>query len=140
MPERRPVRNYVIPSVDDVLHGERQWLEDALQLLQGDKEYDDKTLLTWSAHHSAQQRSSIETTPGIGVLLPLFQEKAATISMIKHGIAVLQSITEYLNPEQVHVIACDQPMFALVKYFQWAWPTAYGEDRLIPMLGGLTWR
>ncbi len=24
-----------------------------------------------------------------------------------------------------------------MKYAQWAWPNTYGEDRFIPMLGGL---
>ena len=137
VPERRHVLNNDIPSDNDVLHDERQWLVDALELLQGEEPFDDKTCLMWAAHHSAQQRCIIEPIPGIGVLLPLFQEKAATISMIKHGIDVLRSITEYLNPGQVPVIACDQPLFALTKYVQWAWPNNYGEDRLIPMLGGL---
>ncbi len=45
LPERRPVLNDVIPSVDDVLYDERQWLKDAKQLLPGDEEYDEKTFL-----------------------------------------------------------------------------------------------
>ncbi len=36
--ERRPALNDVIPSVDDVLYDERQWLKDAKQLLPGDIE------------------------------------------------------------------------------------------------------
>ena len=79
---------------------------DALQLLQGDEQFDDKTCLTWAAHQSTQQRCSTEPTPGIGVLFLLFQEKAATISMMKRAIDVLRSITEHLNPGQIPIIAC----------------------------------
>ena len=137
VPERMPVQDNPTPTSHDVLHNERQWLHDALPLLEGDQEYDDNTCLTWSAYHSGQQRCGTETIPGLGALLPLFHEKAATFSMVKHGIDVLKRITEYLNPGQVPVLACDQPLFALVKYVQWTCPNSYGENKLIPMLGGL---
>ena len=137
VPERMHVPDDPMPIGHDVLHHEKEWLHNALSLLQEDQECDDKMCLTWSAYHSGQQRCNTETTPGLGALLPLFQEKAATFSMIKHGIDVLKKITEYLNPEQVPVLACDQPLFALVKYVQWTRPDSYGENRLIPMLGGL---
>ena len=35
------------------------------------------------------------------------------------------------------VIACDQPLFALVKTIQWAQKDIAGEDNLVIMLGGL---
>lgn len=57
--------------------------------------------------------------------------------MVKHTLDVTKKITEYLNPENEPVIACDQPLFALAKYVQWAWPYSYGENQPVPMLGGL---
>ena len=45
--------------------------------------------------------------------------------------------TEYLNPGQVPVTACDQPLFAIAKFVQWNWPATHGEDVHVVMLGGL---
>ena len=43
----------------------------------------------------------------------------------------------HLNPGQVPVLACDQPLYAIAKKIQWTWPEKYGEDKLFIMLGGL---
>ena len=34
-------------------------------------------------------------------------------------------------------MACDQPLFAIVKQIQWISPNSYGEDAFVIMLGGL---
>lgn len=39
-------------------------------------------------------------------------EKAATPSMIKHGLSVRKQATECPNAGQIHVTALDQPIFA----------------------------
>lgn len=44
---------------------------------------------------------------------------------------------QYINPGQVPVICCDQPLFAICKQIQWTWPSDYGEERIVVMLGGL---
>lgn len=119
MKDLKVPKKQAIPDNNDVLSDEKAWLENA-----------------WAAYHSAQKRSKTEALHGIGPLLPLFQEMAAFISMVKYPVDIIK-ITEYLNPEQVHVIACDQPLFALAKYVQGAWPDSYSENKLVPMLGGL---
>ena len=43
----------------------------------------------------------------------------------------------YLNPDQVPVIAADQPIYAVAKRIQWQWPEQYGEDKFVIMFGGL---
>ena len=48
------------------------------------------TLLTWAGYNTSQQRYSTNNIPGIGALLPLFNEEAATIFMIKHGIDIVE--------------------------------------------------
>ena len=60
-------------------------------------------------------------------LLPLFYEKAATPAMVKRGMDVLMQAITFLNPDQVPIIAVDQPLFALVKMVQWKWPASHGE-------------
>ena len=40
-----------------------------------------------------------------------------------------------MNPTQSHVVAVDQPMFALATQIQWTWPNQYGQFVFIS--GGL---
>ena len=114
---------------------EVKWTEHAMQLLIKDKlEHHD--YLSWAAFHASTQPDSVYPIALIA-LLPLFSEKAATITMIKHGMDILRKITNYLNPGQVPVMAYDQPLFALAKYVQWSWPEFLGEDSFVVMFGGL---
>lgn len=64
----------------------------------------------------------------LGGLLPLFDEKAAIPVMVKHSMHVQRRATEYLNPGQVPVTACDKPLFAIAKSVQWNWPASHRED------------
>ena len=70
-------------------------------------------------------------------LLPLFQEEAASAAMIRHAIDVISQAINFLNPGQVPIIACDQPLYAIAKKIQWNWPSTYGEKKSVIMLGGL---
>ena len=56
--------------------------------------------------------------------------------MVKYGMGVIKTITYYLNPGQVPLIAVDQPLFALAKYIQRTWPQTFGEDKF-SMFGGV---
>ena len=49
--------------------------------------------------------------------------------MVKHGMKVVQQVTEHLHPEHVTVISMDQPFYAIGKEIQWSWPLHYGEDK-----------
>ena len=57
--------------------------------------------------------------------------------MVKHSMDVVRSVVQHLNPEQVPVIAVDQPLYAIGKEIQWSWPSTHGEDDFVLMLGGL---
>lgn len=93
-------------------------------------------LITWSGYHASLMDNPVSATSLSGIM-PLFEEKAATVSMVKHGMDIQKKVTEYLNPSQTPVIACDQPIFALAKFVQWKWPLIYGETNYVVMLGGL---
>ena len=43
----------------------------------------------------------------------------------------------HLNPQQVPIIAADQPLYAVVKQLQWSWPETHREDKFIIMMGDL---
>ena len=70
-------------------------------------------------------------------LLPLFQESAHTVAMIKHSLDVIKTAVEHLNTGQTPVVAFDQPLYALAKQIQWKLPDKYGEDKFVVMFGGL---
>ena len=57
--------------------------------------------------------------------------------MVKHGIDLISKATEQINLGQVPVITMDQPSYAIVKRVKWSWPTVYGEDKLVVLIGGL---
>ena len=101
------------------------------------EELDKDDILSWSAYHASLQNISSEVQPALTQLLPIFQEKAATAAMIKHGMDVLREATQFLNPGQIPVVALDAPLYALAKYIQWNWPQTHGEDKYVAMLGGL---
>ena len=92
--------------------------------------------LSWAACHASLQSPMVEP-PAIIRLLPLFYEHADTPAMIKHGMNIIKQATEFLNPGQIPVMACDCPIFAKAKYIQWIWPVEYSEDKFVVMFGGL---
>ena len=68
---------------------ENCWLEHAIKLLTKDK-LDKADAIAWSAYHASLQTPSEDLLPALTQLLPLFQEKAATAAMIKHGMDMLR--------------------------------------------------
>ncbi|KAL9968945.1 hypothetical protein ACROYT_G021097 [Oculina patagonica] len=83
--------------------------------------------LSWAAYHASVTVVS-NPLPCLGSLLPSFDEKAATVAMMKHGMFVMKKATEPLNPGQIPVTVCDQPLFAIAKFVQWNWPSTHGEN------------
>ena len=57
--------------------------------------------------------------------------------MILHAMNVVKAAVDVVNPGQVPVLACDQPLFAIAKQIQWSWPSTHGEDYYVVMFGGL---
>jgi len=110
------------------------WLEHCKQHL--NEELTKGIHLSWAAYHASVTELP-NPLPCLGSLLPLFYEKAATVAMMKHGMFVIKEATEFLNPGQIPVTVCDQPLFAIAKVVQWNWPATHGENVHVVMLGGL---
>ena len=96
----------------------------------------DTASISWSAFHANSMQSITETTTTT-CLLPLFQEDAATVSMMRHSLDVIKKVVELTHPGQVPVVGMDQPLFAIAKAIQWQWPSTYGEREFVIMFGGL---
>jgi len=114
---------------------EVKWFETSIPLL-SKEELEKGEFVAWSAYHSSCQNANY-IHAGTSTLLPLFHERAASMTMIKHGMTVISRITEHCNPGQIPVMVVDQPLFALAKYTQWYWPNSHGEKTFIVMLDGL---
>ena len=70
-------------------------------------------------------------------LLPLFQEDAATIAMVRHSLDVINEVTELVHPGQAPVVAMDQPLFTIAKNIQWTWTSVHGELKFVIKFGGM---
>ena len=124
------ISGYLQTAVDQ----ERAWIECSMSLIR-DKIINEQAI-SWATYHAKLQFPVVDPT-AIIAMLPLFLEKADTPAMIMHGMDLLIEITDYLNPGQIPVLACDCPIFPKCKCIQWKYPEKYGEDKLIIMFDGL---
>ena len=113
------------------------WLEHLRQVL------DTNTLrgnemISWAAYHASHQAVMLEDSDvALTYLLPLFHEQAKSVAMIRYSMDIVKTAVEILNPGQVPVITCDQPLYTLAKQIQWSWPITHGENHFVVMFGGL---
>ncbi len=64
--------------------------------------------MTWAGFNSSlMDEDSIKPRAVTGVL-PLFSDKAASVSMVKHAMSVIKDGIHFLNPGQTPVIGMDQ--------------------------------
>ena len=54
-------------------------------------------------------------------------ERSDSPAMVKHAMEVMITVTQYLTPGQwCGVMWCDEPLYALAKHIQWAFPNYVG--------------
>ena len=70
-------------------------------------------------------------------ILPLFSESSNSPAMIKHAMSVINAAVKHLNPGQIPIIILDQPLYAIAKTVQWAFPEIHGEDKYVLLMRGL---
>ena len=96
------------------------------------KQLDENDHISWPAYHASRQKSIPIVSKQ--ALLPVFQEKAASISMIKHAMEITKSVTAFLNPGQIPVFVVDQPLFAHAKRFSGCFLLNLERTYLFPFL------
>ena len=89
--------------------------------------------LSWAAYHASQVSVDHPRQLDLTSLMLLFKESAHSAATIRHAMEVLSQAVRFLNPGQVPVLACDEPLFAIAKKIQWNWPAMYGEQKLVVM-------
>ena len=114
---------------------ERVWLKHVNNNLR--TVFSKDTNMSWSAFKANSLSIDIPITPAISSLLPLFNEDSKSTAMIRHSTDVIKKAIQIVNDKQVPVIIFDQPLYAIAKTVQWRWPTAYGENMFVIVLGGL---
>ena len=54
-------------------------------------------MVSWSGYHASKQPQR-HLKPAVSSLLPLFQDEAKSVAMIRHSMNIVKKATEYLNP------------------------------------------
>ena len=119
--------------IDNITEEDWKWVSSAMVLLGKDDVQKDDTI-SWSAYHASKQQN-VENPEALVATLSIFYEKADSPSMVKHAMQLTIKVTEFLNPDQMPVMAADQPIFATMKLLQWKWPELF--KKIIPLFGGL---
>ena len=91
---------------------------------------------SWAKYHSDIKRKEVETT-GITSILPLIDKPVHTLKAQYHCMSVIVDTIKKINPDQIPIDTCDQPVFALTKEVQWRYPETFSDDLYLSILGGL---
>jgi len=51
-------------------------------------------------------------------MMPLFRDSAHSPAMVEHGMSVVMTATEHVNPEQIPVLTVDHQLYAMAKNIQ----------------------
>lgn len=63
----------------------------------------------------------------------MFLNSANSVAMIKHSMIIVKEAIQHLNPDEISILAADQPLHALAKQIQWTWPNTLEEDHFVVM-------
>ena len=104
-----------ITSFTSILLLFHSWLKHLMQILDTDSLHGNETV-SWAAYHAIHQAETLEDGDLVlSSLLPLFHEQAKSVMMIRHSMDVVKTAVEIINPGQVLVMTCDQPLYATCK-------------------------
>ena len=108
------------------------WLEQVFRFVEEDL---GNNKIGWSAFHAVH--TEVVPPKCQTSLLPLFPDSSNSAAMIKHTMDIVMKAVQFLNPTQTAMLTGDQPLYALGKQIQWAYPEKYGLDRIVIFFGGL---
>ena len=100
-----------IATVISILLLFHSWLEHLRQVLDTNTLHGNE-IISWAAYHASHQAVMLEDSDvALTSLLPLFHQQAKSVAMIRHSMDIVKTAVEILNPGQVPVITCDQPLY-----------------------------
>ena len=83
------------------------------ELMKGD-------VITWWEFNSQVRSDESNTSQTEIGILPLFPDKAASPSMMKHTMEIAKENTEFINAGQTPILDAGQPLYAICNQLQWA--------------------
>ena len=93
---------------------EYKWLDNVRDCL-NQEITNDILNLSWAAYHASQVSVDHPRQLDLTSLMPLFQESAHSAATIRHAMEVVRQAVRFLNPGQVPVLACDEPLLQLLR-------------------------
>ena len=69
--------------------------------------------------------------------MPLINKKVATLKAQFHCMNIIKDTINFINPTQVPIDVSDQPVYALSKEIQLRYPSMFGPDKYVCLLGDL---
>ena len=100
------------PQIDisDAEYKDEAWLEHVASILKKGT-LAESDVITWSGYNSVSaNKDSVKPPAEIGIY-PVFPDKAASASSMKHAMELTMQSTEFLNPGQTSVLRADQPLY-----------------------------
>lgn len=93
--------------------GERVKLDEVMVSF-AQEEISSDFVIAWSAYHASV--SDLPVRPKCSrALLPLFQETANSLVMVKHSLSVIGQASKHVCPSKISAVTGDQPVFALTR-------------------------
>ena len=78
---------------------EQQWLEQGRSILESGTCGPDQ-IISWASFHASREETE-QNVPPVTSMLPLFNEKADSPAMVKHGMDIIRKTIHFLNPAQI---------------------------------------
>ena len=89
----------------------------------------------WAKYHSNVKSKEVEEI-GIQSILSLIDKPVHSLKAQHHCMNIIAGRIKYINPGQIPVDTCDQPVFALTKEEQWRYPEKFSDVQYFSILGG----
>ncbi|CAG9768418.1 unnamed protein product [Ceutorhynchus assimilis] len=121
-------------NIEDIWKKGAPWLTHVHDTMAQDRT-EDTPIVSWAAYYASLSTKAV--VPANNAILPLFHEKATDPSMIKHAMNIVKNITQRLNRDQITVMCVDQQLYCICKHIQWQYPSEFGEELFVVMLGPL---
>ena len=90
--------------VDNAIQEEQSWLKNVQSIFQQTETSDDEQAsvehLSWASHHAAMITRPV-CPKCESALLPLFQDQAHTVAMVRHSLSLVKVATHHANPGQI---------------------------------------
>ena len=93
-----------------------------------------------AVYHSRRREQAATPVHGpaaVIALVLLFPDNSKSVALIRHSINVDEKVVTVVDPGEIPVFACDQPLFKIAQKNQWMWPKKYGEESFVIILRGL---